>query len=412
MPIDKAIIGARLRTERERRGWSRPKLAGYLRACYARELPSNESLVSVIKDWEKGKYSPSDLYKGIYAVVFGMDEDALFGMNASTWPPHDAAVTSVDIGATRLPSMDSPPVDTDDVRSIRETSQELVRLDTLHGGNDVLPLALRAFRNAHQRLSAGTYVPKVEKDLIAATGEAGEVAAWIAYDADQQATSRQIIHEALMLSRQAGDRDMELFELSHMAMLSAYLHRPAEALRVAVSVPDGLVPRVSALFGIRRARALAQLGNVPGTFDALKEARSALAEGINSKDPYWAWWLNDAEVTWHEAMSHAELGDWGASVELFQTSTVQRSASRRAQYNDLVHLLNALVHVQDWREAELILSQVSTRVNDVGSTRTTNLLRRIAGRVVLAGAPSTITDTAEELRRYLGEDPSSRVDQF
>jgi hypothetical protein len=50
----------------------------------------------------------------------------------------------------------------------------------------------------------------VERDLTAAAGETGEIAAWLAPDADHQAISRQIIHEALMLSRLAGDHDMEL----------------------------------------------------------------------------------------------------------------------------------------------------------------------------------------------------------
>ncbi|MFD0857155.1 hypothetical protein ACFQ07_33435 [Actinomadura adrarensis] len=291
-------------------------------------------------------------------------------------------------------------VDVQDVEAIRETSQALVKLDTLHGGNDLYPLALRIFRASNRQLATGDYNPTVERDLMAATGEAGEVAAWLAYDADQQDASRQIIHEALLLSRQAGDRSMELFQLSHLAMQSVQLHRAAEAYRIVGDVlgTEELAPRVGALFNIRRGRALAQMGDRMGAFDALDSACSTLDQGISPRDPYWTWWVTDPEISWHRAMAHAELGEWSVSVSLFQEAARQRTEYQRAWYNDQAHLLNALVHVRAWQDAEPVILELLNGAGAVESGRTTNLLRRVADRIARAkDVPSTVTDAAGEL---------------
>jgi len=58
---------------------------------------------------------------------------------------------------------------------------ELVTLDSRYGGNDVYQLATRAFRSAHRKVGGGAYAHAIERDLEAAVGEMGEVAAWIAY---------------------------------------------------------------------------------------------------------------------------------------------------------------------------------------------------------------------------------------
>ncbi|TDC63767.1 XRE family transcriptional regulator [Actinomadura sp. GC306] len=308
----------------------------------------------------------------------------------------------LDLTGIRLLSATGPPADADYVAEVRRTSQALVRLDSVHGGDDVLPLALRAFRAVNYRLGSGGYVPSVERDLTAAAGEAAQVAAWLAYDADRQDVSRQTIHEALMLSRQAGDSSMELFELTHMAMQSVHLHRPAEAMRITTGLlDDGLPPRAAALMDIRRGRALAQLGHGGDALAALGRARSVLLDASGARDAAWTWWITDAEVLWHTGMAHAELGDWVGAVPLLRESAKLRRGYPRARYNDLAHLLNALVHAGDWGEVEPVLTEVAGEAGDVGSARTTNLLSRVTGRIMREDAPSAVADLAEDLHHAL-----------
>ncbi|GLZ13736.1 hypothetical protein Acsp04_39710 [Actinomadura sp. NBRC 104425] len=396
-------IGALLQSERRRRRWSKPDMARRLAAHVPDQCPDRETLISYIKRWEAGKVSISERYQFAYAAAFDMDIEELFGRQAAAGPPDELAAA----GALGPPNSNGRPADMEYVANLRETGQTLVKLDTVYGGDEVFPLALRVFRDARRKLAVGAYEPKVERDLVAATGEVGEIAAWLAYDADRQAESRQIILEALLLSRQAGDRNMELFELAHLSMQSVYLGHPAEALRIADGLlgAQHLAPRVAAVLNIRRGRALAQLGDRNGAFDAIGSARSAIAGGISERDPYWTWWVTETEVAWHQGMAHAELGDWGAAIPLLHETVEGRAAFQRALYNDRAHLLNALVHAASWADAEQVIGDISAQVGEVGSSRTTNLLRRIVRHIGDADAPSTVSDIAHDLLGRLDEQP-------
>jgi tetratricopeptide (TPR) repeat protein len=325
------------------------------------------------------------------------------GKLAELKPPTPVRKAPTGPGDTFL-MLDSPvpsgqPMDMRDVAVIRETSQALVKLDGLYGGRDVLPLALRVFRTTTLKLGAGAYRPEAERDLVAATGELGEVAAWLAYDTDRQSDSRQLIHEARMLSRHAGDRSMELFQLTHLAMQSIYLHRPAEALRVVDELTGNNLPfRVTAVLEIRRSRALAQMGDRQRALKAIDRADGALAESITARDPAWTWWVTGAELSWHRGMAHAELGDWSASIPYLRDAGERRSDYQRAAYNDLAYLLNSLVHVRDWESAEDVLRQLIHPATCIASVRTSNLLARITQRIERTdGVPSTVSDIAGSL---------------
>ena len=302
------------------------------------------------------------------------------------------------------------PADADYVQSIRETNQHLISLDSLYGGNDILPLGLRIFRAAHANLATGRHDRAVEHDPEAATGETAEITSWLAYDADRQNAARQIIHEALLLSPLAGDRSMEQFELSHLALLSLQQRRSREVLRISEDLLDGraIPPRVAALFDLRRARALAQLGDAARVLEALDRAWVALAGSLTEQDPSWTWWLDDAELAWHRRMVHVELGEWGPAVEQLTESAQGRTNARRrastrtrARYNDLAHLLEALAHTRLWEQAEPVMIDVLDQAAEVGSARTTNLLLGVVNHITRDRADSTLTDAAMDLRRLL-----------
>lgn len=395
--VSPGSTGAQLRAARDELGWSRADLARQLREVApkvpGRELPHVDSLVDMIKQWEGGRHAPNARYRALLALALEMDQAELFGRE----PAAEARGAAV-------PRLNGRPADATAVDTLRETSQMLVRLETLHGGNEILPLALRIFRDTHHRLAAGQYEPVIERDLVAATGELGEVAAWLAYDVDRQAASRQLIHEALMLSRQAGDRSMELFELSHLAMQSLYLRRPAEAHRIVGEVLDGggVAPRVTALFDIRRGRALALMGEEHRAMAALDKAAAALGESISPRDPHWTWWVNQIELTRHRGTARAQLDQWDQAVPLYE----QVVAEGLPGFLDRTQLLEAVVRVRDWRRAEDLITEVAGLAGLIGSARTTNLLRRVAEQIGRADAPSTVADAAAELRRTLDEPPA------
>jgi tetratricopeptide (TPR) repeat protein len=306
-----------------------------------------------------------------------------------------------------LNSGSTTPITTHELETAKAAGRRLVELDTSYGGDDLTRLAVRAFRSAYHRLASGLYVPAVERDLQAVVGELGQVAAWIAYDADDQPLSRQLTTEALLHSRAAGDRRMELFELSQLAMQAVHLRHPAEALRIADEVIDShpASARVTAVFRIRRARALAQMGDRARALNEHDRVAATLADGVSSADPDWTWWVDTAELAWHRAMSLTDLDRWSTAIDQFHTAYDLRPAeAHRARYNDLAHLLEAQVAGGAHREAEVSLTAVVARVADVQSARTAAILHRVTDRVSRAhAAPSTLTDAAHALIRALDD---------
>jgi hypothetical protein len=244
-------------------------------------------------------------------------------------------------------------------------------------------------------LANGGYDPAAELDFQAAVGEAGEVAAWVAYDTDRNDLSRQLIHEALLASRLAGDREMELFELSHLAMLDTHVRRPREALRIAVhALESGPLPdRVASVFEIRRGRALAQFGDGPGGVAAIRRARE-LAEGDG---PGWTWWVDEAELTLHEGQALGEAGDWAAAVPHMELAAGQVLAGRsRDSYVFHSFLLNAQARAGAWRDAGPVLARLAALSGMISSARTVTLLREVT-RHLAANASPGIAEAAREL---------------
>jgi tetratricopeptide (TPR) repeat protein len=404
---ERPLWAVRLQAERETRQWSKAEMGRRLRRAISAEHTPLNSLTRQIRDWENGKHFPRD-WRTAYATAFEMDETELFGPRSAARSSRLAAGSASLLGIEGVLGLNGRSVDAGYVEAIRETNQALVRLDALWGGDEVLPLALRVFRTAHHKLGAGAYAPEVERDLMAATGETGEVTAWLAYDADRQDVSRQLIHEAMLLSRQAGDRDMELFDLSHLAMQSLYLLRPAEALRITDDVLDAgrLAPRVAALFEMRRGRALAQMGDEQRALDALDKASAALGDGVGARDPHWTWWVDGTEITWHKATARTQLGQWTRAVPLYERVAADCRGGSSYGKLDLAQLLEALVEVGDWRRAEDIATEAVGLAGSIGPGRAANLFRKVVARIVRNNvAPSTVSDTAEYLRRLLCEEP-------
>src|SRR5262249_38166837 len=160
-------------------------------------------------------------------------------------------------------------------------------------------------------------------------------------------------------------------------------------------------PRVEAIFHVRRGRALAQLGDDTGSREALTKAQALLASGVTSRDPEWSWWVSDAELAWHEGHATASLGRRVPAVDMFRQAVDLRPAvQRRGRYNDLAHLLDALVRVSAWEDAEEVVAEL--RLSDsIGSGRTATLLRQVAARVARTpDAPSSLVDATHG---WLGE---------
>lgn len=290
------------------------------------------------------------------------------------------------------------------VATLHSRIRELIDLDVQFGGDQSSGVALQLFRSVHRKLGASQCDPAVERDLYAAAGELGEVAGWLLYDAGEHDLVRRINHEALHLSRLAGDRSMELLILQNMSMHAGHLGRPSEALRTARMVLEAntLSPRLEALFRTREARALALGGDDAAAERTFRRARSLYLDGVRDADPAWAWWINDQELAWHEAMIQADSADWGSAADTFHGS-IEATPGRevRRRYNHLASLLDAQVRVGAWGDADQTIGRILPFVDEVGSTRTATTLLGALDRLDAAKATSQVREGATQLRDVL-----------
>ncbi|HEX2823584.1 MAG TPA: hypothetical protein VHO07_25990 [Streptosporangiaceae bacterium] len=245
--------------------------------------------------------------------------------------------------------------------------------------------------------------------MQSAAGELAEVVGWLAYDAEAHDLVRRMNQESLYFARLAGDRDIELLTLQNSSMHASAQGRPREALQIARSVLEGdyrLSPRVKALFLTRKARALAQGGDV-NALHLLPEIRNLFLDGVSDGDPAWAWWIDERELAWHEAMVERDLGLGNRAITQFEHSVVATRATEiRSQYLHRAYLLQSQVDNTTWDAAEQTIRELLPLATEVASTRTVVLLRNALRQLAAHDkAPSTLEEKANMLGSALDEAP-------
>lgn len=291
------------------------------------------------------------------------------------------------------------PLDGADVERLHETVRHLVALDTLHGSDGLASNAARAVATAQRRLAIAGVEPNHRSDLYASLAELGEVAAWLAFDSEQQEDSRRLANEALLNAQRAGDTAMSRFLTSHLSMQALYLDRPAEALDLAgrVLADDPRSKRVVGMMRVRRARAL---GRLRSTMDALKElerARVELDGGVGPDDPAWSWWWHDAELARHESHIMMAGGDGRRAVAASERAVALIPPGQgRDQALFRAGLLSDLVGVQAWQEAEAVAVELFDVASGVGSARVPRIVRAAERNARRAGAPAWVVEAMHE----------------
>ena len=291
--------------------------------------------------------------------------------------------------------------------AIRARSARVIALDTRFGARELVGTSVRAAAWAYGTAQAPS---RTDRDLLAASAEAHQVAGWICFDAERQDLSRRMTLEAVRSARAAGDRSMEYFALSQLAMQDVHLNRPAEAESVCATAADeNVAGAVATLFTLRRARAAAQRGERARAQALIRETHSRYLEGPRHGDPAWAWWVSAPEIAWHHGMIYAELGEWARSAERF-AAAADGPGYPRAEIIAQTSQLWALAHAQAWPEAEEVLvDRVLPRINEVGSVRAERQLG--AAAALLQEAPrSTLADAARHLRATTIGEPRARGD--
>ncbi|OLT30447.1 hypothetical protein BJF83_24830 [Nocardiopsis sp. CNR-923] len=297
----------------------------------------------------------------------------------------------------------TPPGIADDITHMRATIDQVVAHDNRHGGDDVAPVAVRVWKCAQRRLDSGAVPEGRRRDYLASVAEVAEVAGWLLFDAGRQDECRAATLEAHMLARHAGDRSMERFTLTNLAMMGVEVGSPGESLRIVdelLSQPR-VPPRVALLARIRRGRALASTGDHRRALDELGAARAALEDSVTPRDPAWTWWVNECELAGHEGEAHLALGDATAAVPKLERAAELAAAFRpdgRGVLYYRVSRVQAYTAAQAWRECGEELTALPPMLDTVSSGRNRRRLR-VALRELNRhpDAPVWLTDLAHDV---------------
>ncbi|GAA4891017.1 hypothetical protein GCM10023222_58630 [Saccharopolyspora cebuensis] len=357
--------------------------------------PKDASLKRMYTEWEQGRVSPAD-WREELSEVFNLPPAALGLLEA---PPQPQLVVPA------APPAVSQFGDDAYLEAVRGYIQNLVSLDNQFGAADLVKLSVRFFNSMHNLIGTGAYDDRIELDLNAAAGELAEVVGWLAYDAEQHDLVRRMNQESLHFTRLAGDRTIELLTIQNASMHAGAMGRPREALQLARSVLEGgysLSPRVRALFLTRKARALAQAGD-ESALSTFEEIRSLFLDGVAASDPPWAWWVDERELAWHEAMARRDLQQAGSAIAEFEHSVEATAPTElRSQYLHRAYLLGAQVELGSWADVESTVKTIIPLVPQVASTRTAVLLRNtIAEVAVRKSVPESVSASMMQLNAAL-----------
>ncbi|HEY4460303.1 MAG TPA: hypothetical protein VGN81_38695 [Pseudonocardiaceae bacterium] len=264
---------------------------------------------------------------------------------------------------------------------IHDLIADLAARDAVHGSGTVVDEAVRAFRQAD---------PGADREGVA---ELGELTGWLLFDAERHSEARQVNKTAFNLTE---DPSLRWFILSNQALASVHIGLNREALRIAED-PGGRPPRrVRALFDVRAARALAELGARDAALRRFDRARSAFFDGPAPRDPTWTWWFDERELAGHHGLLHASLGNHDAAIPLLHKA-VTESTEPWALYIHRAHLLRVLLAAGARQEAESAAIDLIPMVGTVASARTENLLRAL----------TPVNDALHEIRSRLSRPPRS-----
>ena len=162
-----------LRKARTDLGWDVHRLAvELLRAAGPEATATTESLTRRIREWEAGGSTIRERYRLLLARVLQVDAEVFT----------------------------QQPVGRGDAARVRAITSNVIALDEMTGGADLLPMAVRTARSAHQAACTSGAA-----EMASAAAEALQVAGWLAFDANEHLLARRLTSASVLTARAGGD---------------------------------------------------------------------------------------------------------------------------------------------------------------------------------------------------------------
>lgn len=309
---DPRAIAARLRAEREKRGWGQRKTARFLRdATDDHQKPDLSSFVTYVKRWESGEVRPCDpRYRAAYAKVFGVSEDELFGPRpqpSSSRPPepHDDPDERERLAlAARNPArLDEAVVD-----GLAATLAHQRRLEDSTGSGRMLAPAAEHLKLILRLLKEARAAPAAR--LAQTAAEASQFVGWLHTAVGAYEDASTLYDQALRLGMQSRNTDLAATALSmqgHLAWVTGDIGAMAELSKAAAEMATATGTRAMAVQ--QSGRALAVLGDRQGALRSIGEAEEILAGGTRADDPDGLYFYGPAYLTMQRGLILSYLAE-------------------------------------------------------------------------------------------------------
>jgi tetratricopeptide (TPR) repeat protein len=276
-----------------------------------------------------------------------------------------------------------------DVTRLQRAEARLQTLAHRHGGESLWQAAAASADEGYHMLEQGSYRPRAGKQLLVAIGGLQLCAGWLAFDAGRHDAARACYTDALTLSRQISDPEMEARALAGLARESYFLDRPREAQRLATAAQNiatsaGGSSRLVAISSIRHAMASSLMADAPAANSAIAQARKALDRDRDEPVEEWSAFLTPFELDGIEATCALELGQASRAEALLEQIIVAYEGSQFRRNCALYRVRLARARLDSGAvdgAAEAANAAVDDLAGELASRRVSNELDAVARRL-------------------------------
>jgi transcriptional regulator with XRE-family HTH domain len=295
--------------------------------------------------------------------------------------------TAAGIGMSALPDDrlslgDSARLGWADVETIREMTTVYRRLDNRFGGGHARGLT-EQYLNGQvlPALRAGRYRSAVERSLLAATAELLQLAGWMAADVGENRSARDLMVQALDMSRHAGDHAFAAEVLAGMSHHAAFLGIGSQAVDLAVEAQ-----REAAKVGVRALSAETLVMEAHGhalnldtrsASSALSAAERELAAAARADDPPWLAYFDEAYLAAKHAHCLYALGKGREGVAYAERSLQMSGGYARARAFNLTLLATFHADAGEVDQAVAFGGEALDLASEMDSIRTGVYLARL-----------------------------------
>lgn len=291
-------------------------------AEYKLAIPSRESLLRMLKGWERGDHEPNDFYRSLWSIVYSVPERVLFAeLTPSTLSVLGLGLVAVEadhgagderdtkerrqvlLGGTLLGALaftgpaGAYRVGIGEAREVARAARSLQRWDRQFGGWIPYQAAL-GYVDSALRLVKGSYTEKVAAVLLPAVADLCAVTGWIAYDVGRTQNALEYFSMGVQIAQQGSDAALAGKLLCDMARVNADLGNPMQSVEL-LGLADYMLtkapPAVQAKIHSMEAKTYAILGNAEKCERALAKAENQLEQAPRGDEPAWIGYFDVAQ---------------------------------------------------------------------------------------------------------------------